>query len=102
MMAAEGLHDRGLIQKLDSLPQAGRLIHSLHSYMRFHLTLDNVLGDAFVDHAEGPLTQFSQNDDLFSRHLPFVLLVHCKHISGYIVQIKELIILISYIQKKLY
>lgn len=80
MVAAEGLHDRGLVQELNSLSQAGRLVHRLHRYARFPLALDDVLGDALVDHAEGALTQFPQNVDLVSGHLPLVLLVHCGHI----------------------
>lgn len=80
MVAAEGLHDGGFVQELDPLSQAGRLVHRLHRHIRLPLALDDVLGDALVDHAEGALTQFPQNVDLLPGHLPFVLLVHCKHI----------------------
>lgn len=80
MVAAEGLHDRGLVQELDPLPQVGRLVHRLHGYVRFPLAFDDVLGQAFVDHAEGALAEFPQNGDLFSGNLPLVLLVHCGHI----------------------
>ena len=81
MVAAEGLHDRCLIQELDSLSQACRLIHRLHCYTRVSFSLDDVLGNALVDHAEGALTQFPQNVDLVSGHLPLVLLIHCRNIS---------------------
>lgn len=81
MVAAEGLHDRGLVQKLNSLPQVGRLIHRLNCHTSFPFALDDVLCDALVDHAEGALTQFPQNTDLFSGHLPLVLLVHCRDIA---------------------
>lgn len=83
MVAAEGLHDGGLVQELDSLPQVGRLVHCFDCNMRLPLALNNVLGDALVDHAEGALAQFPQNGDLLSGHLPLVLLVHCRqHISS--------------------
>lgn len=83
MVAAEGLHDGGLVQELDSLPQVGRLVHCFDRNMRLPLALNNVLGDALVDHAEGALAQFPQNGDLLSGHLPLVLLVHCRqHISS--------------------
>lgn len=83
MVAAEGLHDGGLVQELDSLPQVGRLVDCFDRNTRLPLALNNVLGDALVDHAEGALAQFPQNDDLLSGHLPLVLLVHCRqHISS--------------------
>ncbi len=81
MVAAEGLHDRRLVEELNSLSQAGRLVHRLHCDARFPLALDDVLGDAFVDHTEGALAQFPQNADLLSGHLPLVLLIHCRNIS---------------------
>lgn len=81
MVAAEGLHDRGLVQKLDSLPQVGRLIHRLHSYVRFPFAFNDVFSEALVDHAKGALAEFPQNGDLLSGNLPFVFLVHCRHID---------------------
>lgn len=88
MVAAEGLHDGGLVQELDSLPQVGRLVHRLHRYTGFPFTLDDVLRDALVHHAEGALTQFSQNGDLFSSYLPLVLLVHCMaHFQEYVTHV---------------
>lgn len=81
MVAAEGFHDRGLVQELNSLSQAGRLVHRLHRYVRVPFALDDVLGDTLVDHAERALTQFPQNVDLVSGHLPLVLLIHCRQIS---------------------
>lgn len=80
MVAAEGLHDRGLVQKLDSLPQVGRLVHRLYGYVRFSFAFNDVFSEAFVDHAEGALAEFPQNGDLFSGNLPFVFLVHCRHV----------------------
>lgn len=77
MMTGERLHDRRLVQELDSLSETGRLVDGLHGYMCFRLALDNVLGDAFVDHPERSLTQLSQDVDLVSGDLPFILLVHC-------------------------
>lgn len=83
MVAAEGLHDWRLVQELDPLPQAGWLVHRFHRHVCFPLALHDVLSDALVDHAEGALAQLPQDGDLLTRHLPLVLLVHCKHISGF-------------------
>lgn len=80
MVAGEGFHDRGLVQELDSLSQAGRLVHSLHRHVHVPFALDDVLANALVDHAERALTQFPQNVDLVSGHLPLVRLIHCRHI----------------------
>lgn len=88
MVAAEGLHDRRLIQELDSLSQACRLIHRLHCYACVSFSLDDVLGNTLVDHAEGALTQFPQNVDLVSGHLPLVLLIHCRNISQNMLQMQ--------------
>lgn len=80
VVAAEGLHDRGLVQKLDSLPQVGRFVHCLYGYVRFPFSFNDVFSDAFVDHAEGALAELPQNGDLVSGNLPFIFLVHCRHI----------------------
>ena len=76
MVAGEALHDRSLVEKLDPLSQAGRLVDRLHCHAGLRLTLDNVPGVALVHHAEGALTQFSQERDLLSRHLPLVRHIH--------------------------
>lgn len=78
MVAAEGFHDRGLVQELDSLPQAGWLIHRLHRYTRFPLALYDVFRNALVDHAKGALSQFPQNVDLVAGNLPLILFIHWK------------------------
>lgn len=79
MVAAESLHDRSLVEELNPLAQAGRLVDRLDGHVRLTLALDDVLGDALVHHAERALAQLSQDFDFLAGHLPLVLLVHCVH-----------------------
>lgn len=76
-MAAEAFHDRGLVEELDALAQAGGLVHRLDGHARLGLALDDVLGDALVHHPEGALAQLPQQGDLVPWHLPFVRDINC-------------------------
>lgn len=76
MVTAEGLHDRGFVEELDPLPQAGRFINRLDSYARLRVSFDDVLCDSLIHHAEGSLTQLSEQIDLFPGHLPFIRNIH--------------------------
>lgn len=76
MVTVELLHDRGLVQKLNSLPHAGRLIDRLDGHSRFGFVLHYSLRDAFVHHAEGALAQFSVHSDLLPCHLPLIWDIH--------------------------
>lgn len=76
MVAGEALHDGGLVEKLDPLSQAGRLVDRLHRHTGLRLTLDDVPGVSLVHHAEGALPQLAQERDLLPRHLPLVRHVH--------------------------
>lgn len=86
VMTGEALHDRGLVEKLDPLPQTGRLIDRLHRHAGLRLALDDVSGVAFVHHAEGALPQLTQQSDLLPGDLPLVRHIHrtWKHYSSFI------------------
>lgn len=76
MVTVELLHDRGLVQKLNALPHAGRLIDRLDSHSRLRFVLDHPLGDAFIHHAEGALAQLPVHGDLLPGYLPLIRDVH--------------------------
>lgn len=76
MVTVELLHDRGLIQKLNALPHAGRLINGLNSHSRLRFILDHSLGDALVHHAEGALAQLLVHGDFLPGHFPLIRDVH--------------------------
>lgn len=79
MVTAERLHDRGLIQELDPLPETGCLVNRLHGNARLSLALNHIMGHALVHHPERALTQLTQQGDLLPRHLPLIRLVHYTH-----------------------
>lgn len=77
VMAAEAFHHGRLVEELDALAQAGRLVDGFHGHAGLGLPLDDVLGDALVDHPEGALAQLPQQRDLVPRNLPLVGDVDC-------------------------
>ena len=82
VVTVELLHDGGLVQKLNALPHARRLIHCLDGHSCLGFVLDHSLCDAFVHHAEGALTQLPVHGDLLPGHLPLVWDVHCHDTDG--------------------
>lgn len=72
VVTTEGLHDRGFVEELDPLPQAGWFIDRLDSYACLRVSFDDVLGNSLVHHAEGALTQLSEHRDLLPGHLPLI------------------------------
>lgn len=77
MVTVELFHDRGFIQKLYSLPHAGRLVDGLDGDAGLWLVLDHALCQAFVNHAKGALTELTIQGDLLPCYLPLVRHVHC-------------------------
>lgn len=71
-MTGEALHDWCLIEELDPFSKTGWLIDRLHRNTGLCLTLDDILGIAFVHHTEGSLPQLSEEGDLLSRYLPLI------------------------------
>lgn len=76
MVTAESLHDGGFVEELDPLAQAGRFIDSLDGYACVRVSFDDVLGDSFVHHAEGALTQLSEHIDFLPGYLPLIRNIH--------------------------
>lgn len=76
MVTAESLHDGGFVEELDPLSQAGRFVDRLDGHARLRIAFDDVFGDSFVHHAEGALTELSEQCDLLPGHLPLIRNVH--------------------------
>ena len=76
MVTTEGLHDRGFVEELNPLPQAGRFIDCLDGNACVRVSFDDVLGDPLIHHAEGALTQLSEHCDFLPGHLPLVRNIH--------------------------
>lgn len=76
MVTVEFLHDRRLVQKLNALPHASRLVYCLDGNPCVRFILHYSLGDAFIHHAEGALAQLLVHSDLLPGHLPLVWHVH--------------------------
>lgn len=77
MVTVELLHDGGFIEKLNSLPHAGRLVDGLDGHACLWFILDHTLRQTLVHHAEGPLAELTTQRDFLPRHLPLVWNVHC-------------------------
>lgn len=80
VVAAERLHHRRFVQELDSLSQARRLIDRLDGHPCLWVSLDDVLGVSLVHHAEGALSELSEQRDLLPGNLPLIGNINCtKH-----------------------
>lgn len=77
VVAAERLHHRCFVQELDSLSQARRLVDRLDGHSRLWVSLDDVLGDSLIHHAEGTLSELSEQRDLLPGNLPLVRNINC-------------------------
>lgn len=78
MVTVELFHNGRFVEEFDALVHAGRLVNRFDSHPGFGLILDNTLGDALVNHAEGALAQLFAHGDLFPCYFPFVRDIHCQ------------------------
>ena len=69
VVAVELLHDGGLVEELDALAHAGRLVDRLDGHAGVRLVLNDALGDALVHHAKASLAQLAAHGDLVTGHL---------------------------------
>lgn len=76
VVTVELLHHGGLVEKLNPLAHAGGLIHCLNGHPGLRLIFDHALGDAFINHPEGALSQLPAHGDLLPGDLPLVGHVH--------------------------
>lgn len=77
VVTVELLHHGGFIEKLYSLPHAGRLVDCLDGDTRLWFILDYALCQALVNHAERPLAELTTQGDFLPCHLPFIWNIHC-------------------------
>lgn len=76
MVTVELLHHRGLVQELDPLAHARRLIDRLDGHPGLWLILHHSLGYSLVHHPKGALPKLPAHGDLLPGHLPLVWNIH--------------------------
>lgn len=76
MVTVELLHHRGLVQELDPLAHAGRLIDRLDGHPGLWLILHHSLGYSLVHHPKGALPKLPAHGDLLPGHLPLIWNIH--------------------------